>query len=243
MLLVQSLITALLAGIFRWDSRCFGQNLLDEPIVVGMVLGLVLGDLKTGLYVGAQIQLVFLGIVSIGAATPPDKMTASVIGVFWAITAGIDAATVVALSMPIGILGQFLGILCRVINTRFNLTIDKCAAEGDTKGIDRALWTGAAIFFVLTAVPVFIGCYFGADAVQAIIDALPPVITNGLQRSSSILPAMGMCILMNYLYDSHYAPYLFLGFTLSAFLGMSTLGCTFIACVIALITYNYARGA
>lgn len=27
MLLVQSLITALLAGIFRWDSRCFGQNM------------------------------------------------------------------------------------------------------------------------------------------------------------------------------------------------------------------------
>ena len=55
MLLVQSLITALLAGIFRWDSRCFGQNLLDEPIVVGMVLGLVLGDLKTGLYVGTPV--------------------------------------------------------------------------------------------------------------------------------------------------------------------------------------------
>lgn len=103
MLLVQSLVTALLAGIFRWDSRVFGQNLLDEPIVVGLFLGLVLGDLKTGLFVGAQIQLVFLGIVAIGAATPPDKMTASVIGVFWAITSGIDASTVVALSMPIGI--------------------------------------------------------------------------------------------------------------------------------------------
>ena len=70
----------------------------------------------------------------------------------------MDAEAVIALAMPISLLGQALGILCRVINTRFNLVIDEAAAAGDTKKIDRALWSGAWIFFVLTAVPVFIGC-------------------------------------------------------------------------------------
>jgi mannose/fructose/N-acetylgalactosamine-specific phosphotransferase system component IIC len=126
-------------------------------------------------------------------------------------------------------------------NTRFNLVIDEAAAAGDTKKIDRALWSGAWIFFVLTAVPVFIGCYWGAGVVEAILNALPTVVTSGLSRSSSLLPALGMALLMNFLFDKNYAPYLFLGFVLNAFMGLSTLGCTFIGTIIALVIYNNSR--
>ena len=162
-------------------------------------------------------------------------------GTFYAIQTGMDTEAVITLAMPISILGQSLGILCRVINGRFNIVIDKAAAEGNTKKIDHALWSGAWIFFALTAIPVFAGCYWGADAVEAVVNALPSVIVDGLSRSSSLLPALGMALLMNFLFDKNYAPYLFLGFVLNAFFGLSTLGCTFIGAIIAFVMYNNSR--
>ena len=241
MFLIQCILVAILAGLLRWDGRVFGQPLTESPLCVGVLVGIILGDPQTGLVMGASLQLVFLGIVGIGGATPPDSMVGAVMGTFYAIQTGMNTEAVITLAMPISILGQSLGILCRVINGRFNLVIDKASAEGNTKKIDRALWSGAWIFFILTAVPVFAGCYWGADAVEAVVNALPTVIVDGLSRSSSLLPALGMALLMNFLFDKHFAPYLFLGFVLNAFLGMSTLGCTFIGVIIAAIVYYTSK--
>ena len=241
MFIVQCLIVAILAGLLRWDGRVFGQCLTETPLCAGLLVGIVLGDPYTGLIMGGSLQLVFLGIVGIGGATPPDSTVGAVMGTFYAIQTGMDAQAVIALAMPISILGQFLGILSRVINARFNGVIDEAAAAGNTKKIDHALWGGAWVFFILTAVPVFAGCYWGADAVEAVVNALPTVIIDGLSRSSSLLPALGMALLMNFLFDKNYAPYLFLGFALNAFLGLSTLGCTFIGAVIAVVIYNNSR--
>ena len=243
MFFIQCLLVAILAGILRLDGRAFGQNLTEQPIIAGVLVGIIFGDAYTGLIMGATIQLVFLGVVSIGAATPPDALVGGIMGTVFAITTGMDAEAVIALAMPMGILGQMLGILCRIINTNFNGIIDKAASEGDTKKIDITLWTGCAIFFILTAVPVFLGAYYGADIVNAIIAALPKVVVDGLSRSSSLLPALGMALLMNYLYEKDTAPYLFLGFVLNAFVGIGTLGITFIGTIIAFILYNNRKGA
>lgn len=241
MFLFQCILVSLLAGLLRWDGRVFGQCLTDSPVVVGVLVGIIFGDPMKGLITGAALQLVFMGIVGIGGSTPPDSMIGAVMGTVFAITSGLDTESVIALAMPIAILGQSLGILCRVINARFNVVIDKAAAEGDTKSIDRSLWTGAAIFFVLTVVPVFLGTYFGAPVVQKIIDALPSFIVNGLSRSSSLLPALGMALLMQFMYDKKSAPYLFIGFILSAFLNLSTLAITLLGVCVAILIYQSHR--
>lgn len=237
MFLVQCILVALLTGILRWDSRMFGQCLTDSPLCVGLLVGLIFGDPSKGLITGATLQLMFMGIVGIGGATPPDSMVGSAVATVFALQSGLDTTEVVALAMPIAILGQTFGILCRVINARFNPIIDKAAAEGDYRKIEKSLWTGAWIFFVLTAVPVFLGCYLGAPAVQAIIDALPDVLVKGLSRSSSLLPALGMALLMQFMFEAKTAPYFFIGFTLSAYLGLSTLGITILGVCLALILY------
>lgn len=44
------------------DSIC-----LDRPIVTGPIVGLILGDVHTGIVMGASLELVMMGIVGIGA--------------------------------------------------------------------------------------------------------------------------------------------------------------------------------
>ncbi|WP_198665989.1 PTS sugar transporter subunit IIC, partial [Clostridioides difficile] len=56
-MLVQATMLAIIAGVGILDGRIFGQSMLDRPIVTGMLVGLVLGDIKSGIMIGAQLEL------------------------------------------------------------------------------------------------------------------------------------------------------------------------------------------
>ena len=238
MLFIQALLLGVLAGLAQWDSRMFGQNMLDRPLVTGPLVGLILGDISTGIIMGASLELVWMGIVNIGGATPPDTVTGGILGTAFAILSGLDTETAVAVALPIAILAQSLGILARVINATFNHRVDSYAEQGDYKGVERMLWCGAAVFFIISFLPVFLGVYVGSDFVTTIVDAIPPKLLDGLRMSSGLLPALGIAILMRFIYDKHSAPYLFFGFVMSAFLNLSMIGITFLACAIGVVYYN-----
>ena len=70
-MLVQAILIGLIAMFvtFEW---MFGTNLGSRPIITGMLVGLVMGDLKTGIILGATLEMVFIGSITLGAAVPPD---------------------------------------------------------------------------------------------------------------------------------------------------------------------------
>jgi fructoselysine/glucoselysine PTS system EIIC component len=238
MIYLQALLLALLAGFAQWDSRIGGQNMLDRPLVLGPIVGLILGDLNTGIVVGGTLELVFMGIVNIGGATPPDIVTGGILATAFAILSGLDPEAAVAIAVPIALFAQSLGILARVINTTFNHRADSYAEVGDWKGIERILWLGAGLFFLFSFIPVFLAVAFGSEIVASIVSAMPVVIMNGLRVSAGLLPALGMAILMRFIYDNSSAPYLFLGFVLSAFLGMSLIGVAIVGAIAAGVYYQ-----
>ena len=65
---------------------CGMGSVLDErqthrPLVACTLIGLVLGNLETGIIVGGTLELVALGWMNVGAAMAPDAALASVIEV------------------------------------------------------------------------------------------------------------------------------------------------------------------
>ena len=56
MSLVQAILIAIIAGVSRCEGDWLGECKLREPIVTGFLVGLVLGDVKTGLIIGAELQ-------------------------------------------------------------------------------------------------------------------------------------------------------------------------------------------
>lgn len=54
-MLVQAILIGLIAMFvtFEW---MFGTNLGSRPIITGMLVGLVMGDLKTGIILGATLK-------------------------------------------------------------------------------------------------------------------------------------------------------------------------------------------
>ncbi len=56
------------------------SNTLTQPAIAGMISGMIMGDLKTGLMVGGTLQLMRLGIAAFGGASVPDYFTGAVLG-------------------------------------------------------------------------------------------------------------------------------------------------------------------
>ena len=77
-MLVQAILIGLIAMFvtFEW---MFGTNSGSRPIITGMLVGLVMGDLKTGIILGATLEMVFIGSITLGAAVPPDVITGGVL--------------------------------------------------------------------------------------------------------------------------------------------------------------------
>ena len=63
-----------------------GNSMIQRPIVMGPLVGLVLGDVQTGLAVGATLELAFMGNVTIGAALPPEITAGGILGTALAIS-------------------------------------------------------------------------------------------------------------------------------------------------------------
>ncbi len=77
------IVQAVLLGIVAFVAQseyALGTSLLSRPIVTGLFTGIVLGDVKTGIIMGATLELAFIGSFSVGASIPPDVVTGGILG-------------------------------------------------------------------------------------------------------------------------------------------------------------------
>jgi len=238
MFLIRCILVSLVHVLGIIDGRILGQNLLNTPIVEGALVGLIMGDLKTGIMMGASLQLIFMGFVGIGVTALPNSSAGTILAVFFAISSGLDPDSAIALSMPIALLFQPCGIIPRIINNIFNPRCDAAAERGDYKAIEKYFWLGVLVFAIVFFVPMFLATYFGQGPVEALIKIIPDIVLNGLNKAATLLPALGIALLMNYIIDKESVPFLLLGFLLSAYLGMDSLGVAAMGLIIAMVYYN-----
>lgn len=84
-MLVKALLVALWAGLCSLDDG--GMQLqIRKPLLAGTITGLILGDLTQGLIIGGTLELMWLGVNSVGAYTPPDITGGAIVGVTVGIT-------------------------------------------------------------------------------------------------------------------------------------------------------------
>ena len=105
-----------LVGVFcMWDSRLLGRLNFEQPLVGATLVGLLLGDVPTGLAVGAAVELVSMGLVQVGAAVPPDMVLGGIVAAAFACLTDASAETAMTIAIPVAVLGQLLGIVFRSI--------------------------------------------------------------------------------------------------------------------------------
>ncbi|BAN73400.1 MULTISPECIES: PTS mannose/fructose/sorbose/N-acetylgalactosamine transporter subunit IIC [Lacticaseibacillus] len=203
-----------------------GYQILDElqiysamssPVFAGLVSGLVMGDMKAGLMIGASVQLMVLGVGTFGGASKIDANSGTILATAFSVSSGMKpAAAVAAIAVPVASIMIQTDILARFANTFFAHRIDKMVDEYNYKGIERYFLAGALPWALSRMIPVGLALSFGGGFVTNVAHVLNTSwkwLGDGLTTAGAVLPAVGFAILLHYLPVKKHFAYLFLGFT------------------------------
>lgn len=169
------ILMAVVMGLMYWIARgmiggYFAFFFIASPIVVGVVAGLIYGDLKQGLIIGGGIAAAFAGIIAPGGNLPTDSALAATTVIPIALATGLSAEQAIAFAVPMGLVGSFVTNLRKIVNVIFVHRADKCAENGDSAGLTRcAIIYPPLIELPLLFLPVFLVVMFGQDAMLASI--------------------------------------------------------------------------
>lgn len=235
MLPMQTLLIFLVAALGYCNSA-LGSSLLNRPLILSALVGLVLGDLETGIKVGATLELVWLGAMAIGASNPPDMTSGSVIGCGYVIVSGSDIASAVALAVPVSMLMSMVwNFLMAVPGPLMSAKADAYAAAANRRGIDMMHYLFVALQAVVLAGLCAIGFLVGSTAIQGVVDAVPAFVIDGLDYAMGIIPGIGFAMLARMIIDKKTACFLLLGFILVAYGNMNLVGVALVAVALAAV--------
>ncbi|MDO4941710.1 MAG: PTS sugar transporter subunit IIC [Lachnospiraceae bacterium] len=234
--MLEAFLVAFAVFICVGGAELAGFTMINRPIVIGPFVGLLLGDLQTGVTIGAALEAVFMGVVNIGGASAAEPGIATAVGTAFAISMGKGTEVALTLALPIGILGlQIKTILYIFVVGMFAKKFDKLAQEGRQKEITIlhfGLWT---VNWMLYSAVAFFGIFFGSGAVSKLLNMIPDVVMNGLTVCGGLLPAVGMAMLMKMLWDNKICVFFFLGFLCVAYLKLPLVALAVLGVIIAFV--------
>ena len=236
-MIVQAVLVGLIGALGCLDYQ-LGTLYMFRPIVMCPLVGLALGDLQTGLAVGASLELLFMGSISIGAYVPPNETIGGVLACAFAISLGEGTEAAIALAMPIAVLSLAIGNLLQPIWPFFVDKADAFAKKGNLRGIYALHWGiglwGCVEYFLLCG-----GAFLlGVDAVQGILDWIPSFILDGFGVAANLLPAMGFAMLGRLVITKKLVPFYVLGFLLCSYMGVPVLGVAILAIIIGIEKFD-----
>ena len=227
-----------LIAMFGHSEDFLGTTLINRPLVLGPLVGLVLGDVSQGIIIGATLELIFMGNIKVGAAIPPDVITGGVLGTAFAILSGKGPAVALALAVPISILAEMVVSSLFIFRSGFNKKFIQFAEQGDYKKLQRLHIASGLLKPLLMGLITFLTLQLGADVMKAFLDQIPPWVHSGLEVAGNMLPALGFALLMNVMFNKKVAPYFFLGFILSSYLKLPMIAIGGLGVILALIISN-----
>lgn len=169
------------AGLAAVERRGFLQAMLSRPVVLGPLCGLLLGDGTSGLLLGALLELLFLGAVSLGAsmALHETLATAAIAGGAALASQRLGgqavaaSALAVALGLPLAVLGRVAEAAFDKGNQRLDERAHRLLLAGDARGAMRCNLLGLLPPFALSALLAPLSAAAIGAAAPALLLAAP----------------------------------------------------------------------
>lgn len=229
-----------------------GNYTLGRPLVAGLVVGLIMGDVQTGIYLGAAIQVVYIALVTPGGTVSADVRAISYIGIPLSIVAvhsmGLDPASAegqamaVTLGSAVGTLGTVLFYGTATVNLVWQHMGWKALEKGNLRKlylVDMGLpWIS---HILCSFIPTFIITKVGVNMVDLMKAYLPMdgIAMKTLFTVGSLLPAVGIAILLKQVATKPVDLLTFLfGFTLAACMGLNLIAASVVGGFFAVFNYR-----
>lgn len=229
--IIALLIVAAIAGM----GSVLDEAQTHRPLVACTLVGIILGDMTTGVILGGTLEMMALGWMNVGLAMAPDTAIASVISTILVILTRQGIGEGIAIAVALAAAGQVLTIFIRTITVFFIHRADKYAEQGNCRGIE-IMHIGALFLQALrVALPTLAVVLMSVDSVQEMLSHIPTVVTRGLQIGGGIVVVVGYAMVINMMNVKQLMPFFFAGFLVAAFTGFNLVGFGGMGLVVALL--------
>ena len=235
--LFQGLLLAAIIFVIAWDARweCF---FVFHPIVICVITGAVLGDIRLGLEAGAIAELAYLGLSTVGGTVPPNALIAGLMTVVLAYKGNVSAETALGLSLPFALLMQWIQIACQSLFAGFVPKLEDAAGRNDMKAYRFYVFLPELILTSLYAIIAFLSVYALQDVLSGFVNSFPAFVSHGFEIAGGLLPGLGLALLLKVMLKKDNVAYLIIGFLLMSVLALgNVLPVALFAVALALIDF------
>ena len=235
-----STVQALLIGAYYWFAIIrwgYGTSFI-RPLVAGMFVGLILGDMTTGIKIGAVIQPMFLAFTGAGGTVVWDQTAGTIAGTAVTMVGGLPITQAITIALPVSLLFAQVHTVRRIWYAVPAMQADKAAAKGNDKGViffgSYFCWMSAVVLYFI---PMTLVMLFGANAIGQFMSSLPKWITNTLSAVGGLLPSLGFAMTIRVIGRKQFMPFFLGGFFLVQYTKVSGLFLAFIGLFFAFLYY------
>ena len=231
-MLLKSIMVGLVYFVFRLDFLG-GTTHISRPIVLGTITGLVMGDLQAGIIIGANLEMAYMGVVSIGLAALPDYVSGTILGTALAIQTGAGPEAALALGIPIATAMMLLDVVKTPLDLIVVHMCDRAAEKGDARLFKTIFYVGGILLSLIMCAVIGAAFYLGSDAVAGVINSIPPVVEAGMNVALGIIPAIGFVLLLKQMAGKGNIAFYFMGYFIVQLFGFTSVTVAIVAILIA----------
>ena len=252
--IIIGILSMLAASTPAMAGTTIGNYTLNRPLVAGLLLGIVFGDLRGCILISMPMQVMWIALVTPGGTVASDLRAVSYIGIplayVGARAAGMDfgGKDAQGLASSISAMTGVIGITLFYLTAMMNLIWQHWGWAQIEKGNIECVGKVDAVLpwitnIVISFIPVTLLCYYGSGAVEEVFNNLNTSVwyVKAILTVGAILPAVGISILLKSVITKNSdLIYFMFGFAMAASMGLTLLAATAIGGVFALIDYKMA---
>lgn len=242
-------VQALLIGLLGYCSAKWAIPLwggmggwwtCGRPLVAGMLIGIILGNVSQGIILGCAVNALYLGSITVGGVAANDINFAAYIGIPLAMVSGATVEEALTLAALLGALGVFMWNFVKIINVYWIRVMEKQIAADNLDNAARVPLYGNIFLFICRFFPIFLACLLGPEIMQGVMNAIPPQLSAIIGIFGGMLPLIGFAIILKTCVKQYYELlYFVFGFILFTSFQVSIIAIFVVALVFACIDFKY----
>lgn len=211
-----------------------------RPLVCATIVGAFFGDIKKGAELGAQINLIYIGFMSVGGSSPGDPCLAGCVSTALCIAGDLPLEMGLAMAVPVGLLGGFIYVFRMTTNSFFARVTEKFIEQDKDLFIPTVI--GPFIYYMfLAVVPTTALLALASGAMDSLAAVLNGPVLAAVAVVGGMMPALGIAMNLFAIFKGNARIFLFVGFAMAAYLHLPVMCVTIFGLAMALVYTQLAK--
>lgn len=241
MTVFQAFLLALASSIYGlpfWRGGMIDQ-FTGKPLIVSFIIGIVMGDIRQAMIIGAVLQAMYIGVIAVGGIQSMPSITRCIwFALPLAIASGADAEFAVTLCVPFSMLETFLTQFLRTLNTYFLHSADRKIEAGKFNHAYMTYYYGLVLSTAVNFIIIFGMNVLGSSVILEYASLIPAWLLGSMKIFTKMGAVLGFGMLLTGLIKNNIQfIYFVFGFVLFKVMGMDTITITIVACVMAYLMF------